>query len=154
MSRSLAATVLILPLALAGCSSKPRVGDPSLPRATSPSSTTSNAVTVGQEFELGPGQSALLGSEPLKVMFEAVTTDSRCAPEVQCAWEGDAVAKVVVSLGRQAPTSYELHTNNGFPTQVVHGSYRIRLTAVAPGPHNGVTIEPGSYVVTLVITQP
>jgi len=153
MSRSLAAAVLVAPLALWSCSSKPRVGDPSVPRATSPTTTTSNAVTVDQEFELGPGQSALLGTEPLKVMFETVTADSRCPPEVQCAWEGDAVAKVAVSLGRQAPTSYELHTNNGFPTQVNHGGYKIRLMGVAPGPHNGVTIEPGSYVVTLVITQ-
>ena len=152
MSRSLAAAVLVLPLAVWSCSSKPRVGDPSAPRAN-PSSTTSNSVSVDQEFELGPGQSALLGTEPLKVFFEAVTADSRCPPEVQCVWEGDAVAKVQVSLGKQAPTTYELHTNNGFPTTATHGGYRIRLTAVAPGPHNGVTIEPGSYVVTLVITQ-
>ena len=146
MSRSLFATPLVLALALWGCGSKARVGAPSAARA--------NSVTTDQEFELGPGQSALVGSEPLKVTFEALTADSRCPPEVQCVWEGDAVAKISAATGTQAPASYELHTNSGFATQVTHGAYRIRLTAVAPGPRNGVTIDPAAYVITLVVTKP
>jgi len=150
MSRSTAAAPLacafLVALAVWSCGSKARVGSPTVDRA--------NGVTTDQEFELGPGQSALVGSEPLKITFEAVTADSRCPPEVQCVWAGDAVAKILAATGTQAPATYELHTNSGFATQVTHGAYRIRLNAVAPGPHNGVTIDPSSYVVTLVVTKP
>jgi len=146
MPRSLAATALLLALAALACSSKTRVGSPTAARA--------NSVTTDQEFELGPGQSALMGPEPLKITFEKVTADSRCPPEVQCVWEGDAVARVTAATGTQTPASYELHTNTGFATQVDHGAYRIRLTAVAPGPHAGVTIDPAAYVITLIVTKP
>jgi hypothetical protein len=37
---------------------------------------------------------------------------------------------------------------------VDHGAYRIRLTAVAPGPHAGVAIDPAAYVITLLVTRP
>lgn len=148
MSRSLAPAVLLAALAAWSCGSKPRVGDPSASKATA------NTVTTDQEFELGPGQSVLLGPEPLKITFDAITADSRCAPEVQCVWAGDAVAKVQAALGSQAPSVYELHTNTGFATQVDHGPYRIRLTAVAPGPHVGVVIDPAAYVITLLVTRP
>jgi hypothetical protein len=146
MPRSFIAAPLLLALAAWSCGSKARVGSPSAARA--------NSVATDQEFELGPGQSALVGPEPLKVTFEALTGDSRCAPEVQCVWEGDAVAKVQAAAGAQAAANYELHTNSGFATQVSHGPYKIRLTAVAPGPHNGVTIDPAAYVITLLVTRP
>lgn len=146
MPRSLTAAVLLLALAAWSCGSKARVGSPTAARA--------NSVSTDQEFELSPGQSVLVGSEPLKITFERIAADSRCPPEVQCVWEGDAVAKVTAATGSQSPASYELHTNTGFATQADHGHYRIRLTAVAPGPHAGVTIDPAAYVVTLLVTKP
>ena len=149
MSRSLAPVVLLAAVFAWSCGSKPRVGDPS-----SSARTTANSVNTDQEFELGPGQSVLVGPEPLKITFDAITADSRCPPEVQCVWEGDAVAKVQAATGTQAASVYELHTNTGFPTQVDHGGYRIRLSAVAPGTHQGVTIDPASYVITLIVTRP
>jgi hypothetical protein len=149
MPRSLAPVVLLATLLAWSCGSKPRVGDPS-----SSTKTTANTVNTDQEFELGPGQSVLIGSEPLKITFDAITADSRCAPEVQCVWEGDAVAKLQAATGTQAPATYELHTNTGFATQVDHGGYRIRLAAVAPGPHAGVVIDPAAYVITLIVTRP
>ena len=59
MSRSLAPVVLLAVLAAWSCGSKPRVGDPS-----SASKATANTVTADQEFELGPGQSVLVGRSP------------------------------------------------------------------------------------------
>jgi len=146
MPRSLVAASLLLVVAAFGCGSKQRVGAPSAARA--------NAVTTDQEFELSPGQSALIGSEPLKVTFEALTADSRCPPEVQCIWEGDAAAKISAALGSQTPASYDLHTNTSYATQVVHGPYQVRLVAVAPPPKAGVTIDPAAYVITLLVTKP
>jgi hypothetical protein len=149
MSRSFAPALLLLAaLGAWSCTSTPRVGAPSSAK------TTENAVSTDQEFELGPGQSVLVGQEPLKITFDAITGDSRCAPEVQCVWEGDAVAKLLASTAGQSPTVYELHTHTGYPTQVDHGGYRIRLAAVAPGPHAGVVIDPGAYVITLLVTRP
>jgi len=147
MPRSLATATLVLAAASWSCGSKPRVGDPSKSQAPS------NEVSTDQELELGPGQSALVGPEPLKVTFDGITADSRCPPEVQCVWEGDAVARVMAATGTQEPAVYELHTNTGFTTQVDHGGYRIRLSAVAPVPHAGVEIDPKSYVITLLVTK-
>jgi hypothetical protein len=147
MPRSKGVAALLLAMAAMGCGSKPRVGDPSTAK--------SNVVAPGQEFELGPGQSALVGPEPLKITFEAVTADSRCPPDVSCVWEGDAVAKIHAAAGTQAAVPYDLHTHAGFATQVDHGGYRIRLTAVSPYPQTaGVPIDPGAYVVTLLVTRP
>src|SRR5688500_13798954 len=145
MSRSLASATLLLVVAAWSCGSKPRVGDPS--KAQAPS----NEVSPDQEFELGPGQSAVVG--PLKITFDSITADSRCPPDVQCVWEGDAVAKIMAATGTQEPVSYELHTNTGFTTQVEHGGYRIRLSAVAPTPRAGVEIDPKTYVITLLVTK-
>lgn len=145
MPRSLATASLLLVVAAWSCGSKPRVGDPS--KAQAPS----NEVSPDQEFELGPGQSAVVG--PLKITFDSITADSRCPPDVQCVWEGDAVAKVVAATGTQEPVSYELHTNAGFTTQVDHGGYRIRLSALAPTPRSGVEIDPKTYVITLLVTK-
>jgi hypothetical protein len=146
MPRSLAAAALVLVVAAWSCGSKPRVGDPS--KAQAPS----NDVSTDQELELGAGQSAMVGKE-LKITFDSITADSRCPPEVQCIWEGDAVAKVLAAAGTHEPATYELHTNTGFTTQVDHGGYRIRLSAVAPLPHAGVEIDPKSYVITLLVTK-
>ena len=149
MSRSLVPVPLLLAaLGAWSCSSTPRVGDPSASKASA------NSVSTDQEFELGPGQSVLVGPEPLKITFDGITGDSRCAPEVQCVWEGDAAAKLQASTAGQSPSVYELHTNTGYPTQVDHGGYRIRLAAVAPGPHAGVVIDPAAYVITLIVTKP
>lgn len=145
MPRYLAAVALLLAVAAAGCSSKGRVGAPS---------SRNNGVTLDQEFELAPGQSALIGPEPLRVTFEAVTADSRCPPEVQCVWEGDAVAKVLAATGSQSAVSYELHTHTGYATQITHGAYRIRLVGVAPTTRAGVAIDPAAYVITLLVTKP
>ena len=154
MPRSHAVTALVVLMALAGwtCGSKARVGAPSASQSSGGSSTA-NSVSMDQEFELAPGQSALVGSEPLKVTFLSVADDSRCPTDVQCVWEGDAVARVSVSIGRQEPTSYELHTNTGFATQATHGAYRVRLAAVAPAPRSGATIDPSAYVITLIVTK-
>lgn len=153
MPRSLAALPMLLALALWSCGSKARVGDPSGSRPNT-GSTTANSVSTDQEFELSAGQSALVGSEPLKVTFLSVAGDSRCPTDVQCVWEGDAVVRVSLSISRQEPTTYELHTNNGFATQATHGAYRVRLAAVAPAPRSGATIEPSAYVITLIVTKP
>jgi len=155
MPRSLVAASLLFAVAAFGCTSKARVGDPSSSRGNGTGGGNSaNSVTVDQEFELSPGQSALIGPEPLKITFEAVTADSRCPEGVQCAWAGDAVVKLMVATGTQSPVSYELHTNTGYPTKVVHGAYQIRLVAVAPPTRPGVTIDPSAYVVTLLVTRP
>ncbi|MGO4261763.1 hypothetical protein AB4Y92_14355 [Lysobacter sp. TAB13] len=50
----------------------------------------SETVRAGQSVSLQPGHSVVL-SDRSQLRFVAVTSDSRCKPNVQCIWAGEAV---------------------------------------------------------------
>lgn len=128
----------VLALFLAGCGS---------PAAT-------KSARLGQPFDLGVGETALLEGEDLRVTFETVSEDSRCPSGAQCIWEGDAVARVTVSRDAQAPATLELHTSGRFERSAPYLTYRIALVDVVPYPHLGGMIDRAGYVATLRVDGP
>jgi hypothetical protein len=75
-------------LALTACA---HAGPASSSAATGGSSgSTPETVRAGQSVSLQPGHSAVL-SDRSQLRFVAVTSDSRCKPNVQCIWAGEAV---------------------------------------------------------------
>ena len=54
---------------------------------------------LGEEFSLGIGETASLKGEQLRVQFLEISEDSRCPRNVQCIWEGRAVAVIEVFIG-------------------------------------------------------
>ena len=79
MKPSLALAALVSALACTGCSSLPRDGV---------------QVALSQPFTLRPGERAALPQQA-SLRYVGVENDSRCPPQVQCVWAGDADVKLV-----------------------------------------------------------
>ncbi len=107
-----------------------------------------------QRVTLAVGQSAAFGAtNPLRVTFRAIESDSRCPTDVQCVWAGDAA--VLLRLERGDPRAgTTLHTELA-PKQIAFDDrYTIRLLDVTPHPRQGQPVAPGAYRVTIEVTQP
>jgi hypothetical protein len=102
----------------------------------------------GRTFELRPGQVARVGNAGLLVGFRGIATDSRCPIDVVCVWQGDAEARVPVTIGRRAWTALALHTGIE-PHSAVFEGYTVTLVSVAPAPRSDQRISPDRYVATL-----
>lgn len=100
------------------------------------------------EIVLAPGES--VGSE-LRLTFDRVASDSRCPADVQCIWEGDAL--VVATLRAAASNCpLELHTAGSLAHEAACGAYRVRLSALAPGPRASSPVPSTAYRATFVVT--
>ena len=104
--------------------------------------------TVGQTFELRPGQTARVGNDGLLVGFRGVASDSRCAVDVQCVWAGDAELRIPVTASRTEWTSLALHTGIE-PRSATFRNYRITVVDLKPAPRSTQRIDNSNYVVTL-----
>jgi hypothetical protein len=132
------ALALALALAAASCDG-----------ATAPT----RGVRLGEEFELRPGESALLEQELLAITFDGVSDDSRCPIDVVCIWEGDAVVRVTARRLPRTEARLELHTQPDRSEAGFQG-YRIRLVSLAPRPRAGQPVPARDYVARLVVTRP
>ena len=100
---------------------------------------------------LSPGTPQRIPETDLTVVFEAVVEDSRCPTGTNCVWAGDAAVRVRVDSANSKPTSYMLHTNDGFEREVVHGNVRIRLSSLTPEPTADGRPRAEDYRLTLSI---
>ena len=67
----------------------------------------------------------------LNIKFISVVSDSRCAPNVQCIWAGNAKIKISVWKGRTRPQTMELNTATA-PRVVTVGGYELKLLDLTP----------------------
>jgi hypothetical protein len=114
------------------------------------------AITVKQQdhqIVLSPGASQRIPETDLTLVFETVVEDSRCPVGTNCVWAGDAIVRLRVDSANSKPTSYMLHTNDGFEREVVHDGVRIRLSSLAPEPTADGRPRAEDYRVTLVIQR-
>lgn len=119
--------------------------------STSPDPTPT--VRVGEEFTLGPGQTASVSEASWRVRFDAVTGDSRCPADVTCVWEGDATVRVVVTPGGQGPVTLELHTQQAAAREAKVGDLHLRLVRLAPAPRSAQPVPAGDYRATFVASR-
>jgi hypothetical protein len=113
-------------------------------------SVTGPSIPLNSDFELQPGQSALVDGASLTVRFNQVTGDSRCPGDAICILGGDAI----VSVTAQSPSGtrdYELHTGDMRPVQ--HDGRTIALVQLAPYPFITRPIQPQDYRATLKVTR-
>jgi len=113
--------------------------------------TAPRNVSLDEEFELAPSQIAVVGDTGLTLAFERVRSDSRCAVDVQCIWEGDAAVAVTAAQPSHDTAALELHTttSGGGQREARYGDFLITLTALAPQPHTQKPIQSGDYRATL-----
>lgn len=124
MNRSIA-TLAFAPLLLTACALQPSAGQP----GGSGSGTT---VDHGQ-LTLGVGQSANLADGSL-LAYTRLVNDSRCAPDVQCVWEGDAEIELRWKPAQGAARDVSLHTSpRAGSTTASIGERRVTLVALARG---------------------
>jgi len=89
----------------------------------------------------------------LRITFDGVAEDSRCPTGATCVWAGDAAATFSLEKPPAAALQSILHTNGRFERQTNFDNFVIRLEDVRPYPKEGVTIAPGDYRATLVVTR-
>ncbi len=123
-------------LALAACSS-----------STGPSSV----IPLDTEFELAPGNSAIVGTNGLRVQFTSVLLDTRCPIGMLCIVAGEAQVQVDARQGIAAST-LTLSTD-ALRRQAVFLSYSIQLIGVTPERHQDPPNPPSSYRVQLKVSM-
>lgn len=101
-------------------------GCAALPNGAAPAADGSTVV-------LGIGQSTLLADNSL-LTYTRLVNDSRCAPNVQCVWAGDAEIAVQWRPAGGGTQDLRLHTNDqGGPTSARAGNRSITLVALERG---------------------
>ncbi|MEO8215930.1 MAG: hypothetical protein ABI718_02495 [Acidobacteriota bacterium] len=114
--------------------------------------TSIRQIESGKEFELRPGQQAVLANE-LSIRFESVNGDSRCPSDVTCIQEGNAsVVLSIISHGGESQ-KIELNTARRFSRSEHAGIYSIELVQLLPYPRSDRPIATEDYGVTLVVTK-
>jgi hypothetical protein len=116
---------------------------------TSPSPGTG----LGKEFTLAVGQVTLVEGPGLRILFRAVSGDSRCPADVTCVWEGDATVALQVTGASVPAAPYELHTSGRFAHEATHGAYRITLVRLDPVPRAAAPPSASDYRATLVVVR-
>lgn len=112
-----------------------------------------NHPALNQSFELKVGQSATVPGLP-KITFKGVTEDSRCPEDVTCVWAGNAKVLLWIKRGGGAHSYVNIILNSGLnPKHTVYQGYDIKLTEVKPPRNTKTKIQPGDYVITLVVTK-
>lgn len=116
-------------LALAGCSSVVF--------------SNGDAVADGSSVSMRPGQSVTLADHSV-LRYDRLVNDSRCMPDVQCIWAGDAeLAFEWRAVGERTAERFSLHTGKGKKSHAL-GERTLVLVSVArgPAPEAQLRIEP------------
>ena len=114
---------------------------------------TACGVSLGEEFLLKIGHSAVIRGEDLKISFEQVLEESRCPRNVTCVWEGRVV--VVVEICKNG-TSHQMELiQPGLTDQAItayYEDYALRFS-VEPYPEEGSDISRDDYRLRLTISK-
>jgi hypothetical protein len=137
--------VALLILAGAACAGTGAAVGSNPPAAT-------KVVTAGVDFDLAPGETAVVDDGALSVNFVKVGADSRCPTGVQCVWAGDGAVSLTASTPSASKDTATLHTTLT-PKTAKAGAYEISLVGLKPYPKQGSKIPPATYVATLHIIR-
>ena len=118
----------IFALALAACT-------------TAPASPVANASRVadGATIPLAPGQSAQLADDS-RIDYIKLAGDSRCRPDVQCVWAGDAIIAMRWTPASGAAQDFELHTTLQ-PKSFTAGNRTVTLESLERGDAPKATLQ-------------
>ena len=107
-------------VSLAGCSSVPQVAGDSI-------------------FHLRPGQ-AIAVADAGRLRYDAVVNDSRCRPDVQCVWAGDAAVGFTWQGADGQRDAFSLHTGRGDKSHRI-GDRTVTLVALGRRPLPEATLQ-------------
>ena len=108
--------------------------------------------SLGEQFTLPAGKSAVITGESLKIKFVEVTGDSRCPTGVQCIQAGDVKCLMLISyFDSQSSLVFTQQGGNDITTQDFN-VYRITFK-VEPYPQAGKPIKPEDYKMVMTVTK-
>lgn len=119
----------VFTLALCACGSL--AGPPVLP-ASGVAAAAGADDRATRTIALAPGEQVALDGGSLR--FLRVVNDSRCAPDVQCVWAGDAEIALTWTPTGGAPRGFSLHTGVEPRQQALGDGRSVRLLDLARGP--------------------
>ena len=105
-------------------------------------SETGRAIVDGTDFSMRPGDRVTLPDRSV-LRYVDVVTDSRCPPEVQCVWAGDAEVAFTRTVDGATAQSFSLHTGRGARSEDF-GGRRLTLVSLArgKGPQAELRLDP------------
>ena len=110
-----------LSLSLVACSSVASSGD----------GRQADTVADGTTFALAPGAMVAL-ADASTLRYERVVNDSRCQPDVQCVWAGDAEVAFTWRSEGGGRDAFSLHTGRGETSHAI-GERTVTLVALGRG---------------------
>lgn len=110
-----------------------------LAACTTTGAQPANTVADGSSITLAPGQSAQLADDS-RIDYIKLTGDSRCRPDVQCVWAGDATIAMRWTPMSDTAQDFELHTTLD-PKSFTAGQRTITLTALERGDAPKATLQ-------------
>lgn len=106
---------------------------------TAPAASTATRVADGASIQLAPGESATLADDS-RLDYVKLDGDSRCRPDVQCVWAGDATIAMRWTPASGAAQAFELHTTLD-PKSFDTDTRTITLTALERGDAPKATLQ-------------
>lgn len=132
------AALLLAALALPACATTPR--DAAAPPAQEPAVTQTRDAAPAGAFTLRPGERHdIAGAGTLR--YERLVNDSRCPPDVQCVWAGDAIVAFSWTPATGAATTFELHTGLEPRSHALGDGRTLVLQALARGDAPAATLR-------------
>lgn len=106
--------------------------------STPPAGNATRTVADGESFVLDAGQSVTLAAGGT-LRYLRLATDSRCPPEVQCIWAGDAEVQFAWTPAGAATQTFSLHTGTE-PRSHALGGATLELRSLARGANPPATL--------------
>jgi hypothetical protein len=100
-----------------------------------------DVVADGSDFTMQPGTQVLL-SDHGSLRYLRVLEDSRCKPDVQCIWAGDAQVAFRWTPAGATALDFILHTGKE-PKEQALGGRRLTLVSLSPGATPTATLRIG-----------
>jgi hypothetical protein len=102
---------------------------------------------LDEPFEIRIGQKVSLDEGQLVLLFDSVSSDSRCPEGACCADAGDAVVVI-----KHNQSSFLFHTNL-WPKGITIGTYNIELLSLSPYPKSSQLIQVNAYVAKFIVSR-
>jgi len=116
------------------------------------SCSSGQEVGLGQEFQLRPGGTAVIGGENLEIRFIKIVEDSRCPVGATCIWAGRAVCLVEVKQNGEVWEYSLIESGGSSQAEQLYAGYRFTFH-VTPYPELEKEIQAGQYRLILKMTR-
>ena len=98
------------------------------------------------------GEHKMTARGKITVKFVEVLEDSRCPPDVNCIWAGNAKLKITLAKGKKAAKTFELNSTLK-PDMILFEGYEIRFVDFVPRPGEQVKRRAFEPTATLSVSK-